>query len=390
MRKIICTVGVFAVLLFAWNSCRHAQKQENIMPSKEQLLSDTGRILPVYSDERFTNFFPLRFNFTGALTSRFGNKATPKPRQPLPVDTVDIAKAFPENQAGLQNGLYVTWLGHSTVMLQIDGIRVLLDPVFSNSVSPVPWLMDVRRFQPNPPTSIEKLPFIDAVFISHDHYDHLDKKTILELNSKVGFFITPLKVGEYLRKWGIDSAKIREYGWWQEAAIQGVSGKNLHFACTPARHSSSRLMFIGQGKNLWSSWVFWGDTHRVFFSGDTGYDVHFRQIGTHYGPFDLTIIESGQYGVNWPDIHLMPEDAVKAHIELRGKKMLPVHWGSFNLSPHNWWEPIERASSEALRQGVNLLTPRIGQTLQIDANVTTLNWWQEFLSESKTQLSSTP
>jgi L-ascorbate metabolism protein UlaG (beta-lactamase superfamily) len=330
-------------------------------------------------------------NSWGAFTSQFGNKTITRPLQPLPVDAVDIAKALPENQDGLkQDGLYVTWLGHSSLLIQIDGIRVLIDPVFSNSIGPVPWLpsFQPKRFQPAPICASE-LPFIDAVFISHNHYDHLDKKTVLELASKVGFFLTPLKVGKILRNWGIETAKVHEYGWWQEGMIQGVSGKNLHFACTPARHFSNRAL-SDRDKTLWASWTFWGDTHSVFYSGDTGYCVHFRQVGNRYGPFDLTIMENGQYGVNWPDIHLMPEEAVQAHLDLRGKKMLPIHWGSFNLAGHNWWEPIERVSSEALRLGVDLLTPRIGQTLKIDDNITASAWWQYLLPQNQSQLCSAP
>jgi L-ascorbate metabolism protein UlaG (beta-lactamase superfamily) len=283
---------------------------------------------------------------------------------------VNTKQAFPENQ----KGLYVTWLGHSSLLVQIDGVRILIDPVFTNNVSPVP-LIRVRRFQERVPLNVEELPFIDAVFISHDHYDHLDKEAILALVNKTGYFLMPKGVGEHLRNWGIGSDKIREYTWWQEGTIQGLSKQILRFACTPSRHFSKRSIFDND-KTLWASWVFIGSEHRVFYSGDTGYSLHFKQIGHHYGPFDLTIIENGQYSIYWPDIHLLPEHGVQAHLELQGKIMLPVHWGSFDISIHDWWEPIERVSAAAKSQNVPILTPQVGQTLYIDEKPVTQSWWR--------------
>jgi L-ascorbate metabolism protein UlaG (beta-lactamase superfamily) len=283
---------------------------------------------------------------------------------------VDIKKAFPEEQTGL----YATWLGHSTFLMQIDGVRILLDPVFGNDVSPVP-LLGVKRFQKKNPVCLEELPFIDAVFISHSHRDHLERRTITELAPSVGFFLVPLGVGGILREWGIDSSKVHEYNWWQEGSIKGLSGQILKFACTPSHHFSGRGL-TDWNKTLWASWVFIGSKHRVFYSGDTAYGFHFKQIGNHYGPFDLTLIENGQYSIYWPDSHIMPENGIRAHLELNGKQMIPVHWGSFNLSIHDWWEPIERASKEAQEKGVKLLTPRVGQTLSIDENPQTSPWWR--------------
>jgi L-ascorbate metabolism protein UlaG (beta-lactamase superfamily) len=376
-KKIICTVSIISILILCWCSCKHLQTEENIMTPEKQL-ADTGYILPIVGSKKFANRLPQKTDTWNAVKSWFSNKSATKPSQDLPADSVDIKKAFPENH----DGLYVTWLGHSSLLMQIDGIRILIDPVFSNSLSPVPWLYDMKRFQSQIPITVEDLPFIDAVFLSHDHYDHLCKQTILELASKVGCFVMPLGVGEYLRDWGIDSAKIREYNWWEEDTVKGLSSDILNFVCTPARHFSGRGLF-GGNESLWSSWTFLGSKHRVFYSGDSGYDLHFRQIGHHYGPFDLTIIENGQYSIHWSDIHLMPEEGSKAHLELRGKRMLPVHWGSFSLSIHSWWEPIERAKAAALKQGINLLTPRIGQTLQIDDNINTSAWWQNYLLQKE-------
>jgi len=339
--------------------------------------TETSRVEPIFKNGKYANPFPstpISMNPLKGIKIHLSEKGITRPSKPLPTDTVDVAKAYPEEQ----NGLYATWLGHSTFLMQIDGVRLLIDPVFSNNISPVP-LIGVKRFQKEIPMRLEDLPFIDAVFISHNHRDHLERQTITELAEKVGFFIVPLGVAEILREWGIDSAKVREYSWWQEASIKGLSGQMLKFACTPARHFSGRSL-TDWNRTLWASWVFIGSKHRIFYSGDGSYNFHFRQIGYHYGPFDLTLIENGQYSIHWPDSHIMPEEGVKANLELKGKYMLPVHWGSFNLSIHNWWEPIERVSKEAQEKGVKLLTPRIGQTLSVDENPQTSPWWKQYYS----------
>ena len=334
-----------------------------------QQISDTGRIQPIFKDGKYANRTPMkRVTVWKGLTSHLNKKTETRPPKLLAADSVIIEKAFPKDR----EGLHVTWLGHSSFLMQIDGVRILLDPVFSNNVSPIP-LINIRRYQENVPVNAEELPFIDAVFISHNHYDHLDRQAITTLEPKVGFFLTPLGVGNILLSWGIDSAKVREYAWWQEGAIKGLSGDTLNFACTPAYHFSGRSLI--RNETLWASWVFRGSVHKVFYSGDTGYDLHFKQIGHHYGPFDLTIIENGQYSVNWPSSHVTPEEAVQAHLELKGKYMLPMHWGSFTLSVHSWQEPGERVVKAAQEKEVNLLTPRIGQTLSIGDEPETATWW---------------
>jgi len=347
--------------------CQHILAEDDIM----QQTSDTGRIQPVFKNGKYANRTPeIKVNAWNAFTSGLKNKAETKPKEFLKADSVIISKAFPENKSGL----YVTWLGHSSFLMQIDGVRILLDPVFSNNVSPV-ILFSVKRFQKESPVNAEMLPFIDVVFISHSHYDHLNRQTINELVPKVGFFFTPPGVGEILRGWGIDSAKIREYEWWQGGVVKGLSGSTLKFACTPAYHFSGRSPF-DWNKTLWASWVFISSNYKVYYSGDTSYDVHFKQIGHHYGPFDLVIMENGQYSIHWPSSHIIPEDGVKAHLELKGKYLLPMHWGSFSLSSHSWQEPAERISKEAKAKGVNLLTPRVGQTLSIGEEPKTEAWWK--------------
>lgn len=335
--------------------------------------TDTGRVKPIFKDKKYVNPYPKdSVNFSGALRAK---KAQTKPSKPLPVQKVDIKQAFPNNK----EGLYVTRLGHSSLLMQLDGVRLLIDPVFTNNVSPV-FFVKVPRFQENAPTSVEELPFIDAVFISHDHFDHLDQKAILALAPKTGYFIVPSGVGKYFQYWGIDSAQVREYAWWEGATIQGLSGQTMRFVCTPARHFSGRS--LSRNRTLWASWVFIGSSSRVFYSGDTSYGFHFKQIGHHYGPFDLTIMENGQYSVNWPNSHIFPEEGVLAHIDLRGKMLLPVHWGTFDISNHDWWEPIERSIAAAEPHKIPVLTPKIGQTLHIsETPPATQAWWREFVKK---------
>ena len=336
---------------------------ENALANEQ--FADTGRIQPLFQNGIYVNPFPAKSS--NITPEQRGKKNVSRPKKLLHAQQVNMPQALPEDL----DGLYITWLGHSSVLMQIDGLRVLLDPVLENNISPVPLIKSVPRFQKEAPLSVDNLPFMDAVFISHDHFDHLENRTIRALEPKVGYFLVPVGVGAHLKGWGIDPAKIREYSWWQEGILQGLSGKRLRFVCAPARHNSWRGIF--KGKTLWASWVFIGSKHRVFFSGDTGYNLHFRQIGHHYGPFDLTMIENGQHSIN-PVSHLLPEEAVQAHLDLRGKIMLPIHWGSFSFYNQDWWEPPERANRAAQAQGVKLQIPQIGQTFSIDEPPSIIPW----------------
>ncbi|MDR3002471.1 MAG: MBL fold metallo-hydrolase [Fibromonadaceae bacterium] len=377
MRLPIIIVALNGITITLLSLCSFAFGE--IMPIDEQF-SDSGRVQPVFKDGEYSNPFTIDSSQIqprrkgGVLNWLRPKEKVTKPKKTLPAQQVNIEQAFPKNQ----NGLHVTWLGHANVLMQIDGVRLLIDPVFVNNVSPV-FFVRIKRFQKKAPVTIKELPFIDAVFISHDHYDHLNADAMLELEPKVGYFLMPTGVAQYFRKWGIEESKIREYAWWEEGAIQGASGQILRFACTPSRHFSKRSLFE-RNKTLWASWVFMGSTHRVFYSGDTGYGLHFKQIGHHYGPFDLTLMENGQYSVYWPYSHVTPEQGVQAHLDLRGKVMMPIHWGSFDLSIHDWWEPIERAVQAAESHGVPLLTPEIGQTLSISENPITKPWWRNYIN----------
>lgn len=248
-------------------------------------------------------------------------------------------------------------LGHSTILLRIDQELILFDPVFSDRASPVQWVGPKRFHQP--PISIEQLPKIKAVIISHDHYDHLDKHAIKALNEKVKFFITPQKVGQHLRDWGVDESKITELAWWKSTDID-----TLKITATPAQHFSGRGLF-DKDETLWASWVIKGQESKVYFSGDSGYFGGFKEIGERLGPFDLTLIETGAYNELWPDIHMFPDQSIQAHLDLQGKVMIPIHNGTFDLSLHNWYEPLQKVTELATEKDVILLTPIFGEKVNI-------------------------
>jgi L-ascorbate metabolism protein UlaG (beta-lactamase superfamily) len=288
-----------------------------------------------------------------------------KPRKALPVTPVraDVLSG-PVSQA-----LRVTWLGHSTALIEIDGLRLLTDPVLSARASPLPFA-GPKRFTP-PALTAAQLPPIDAVLLSHDHFDHLDRDTIRALAGRVERFYTPLGVGRRLIDWGVDAARVVELDWWQEASFGPLT-----LAATPAQHFSGRGLRDGNS-TLWASWCVLGAHERLFFSGDTGMHAGFAQIGERYGPFDLTLIECGAYNELWPDVHMQPEQSIAAHRLVRGGALMPVHWGTFDLAMHRWDEPAERIRALAAEQGVRLVQPRPGETIGPDS-VLQSAWWRAF------------
>ncbi len=264
----------------------------------------------------------------------------------------------------------VTWFGHSTTLIKLDGHLILLDPIFEAYSSP--FRLGGKRYSEQLSIEVEDLPEIDAVLISHDHYDHLDFQSIKKIRDKVRVFLVPLGVGSHLKRWGINSEKIVELDWWEEVEFYGIK-----FRCTPAKHSSGRGVF-NHNSTLWCSWIIEGNHANVFFSGDSGYGPHFQEIGDKYGPFDLTLIEAGQYDNNgWWPLHMLPEETIQAHIELQGRTLLPIHWGAFTLAVHDWDEPIERVLKTARERNVVVAAPRIGETVEIvSPKVPLTPWWR--------------
>jgi L-ascorbate metabolism protein UlaG (beta-lactamase superfamily) len=267
-----------------------------------------------------------------------------------------------------ESGLRITWMGHSTVLIEIDGYVVLFDPVFSNRASPFPFF-GPKRFHPTP-ISIVDLPELDAVVISHDHFDHLDYKSIIQLIPKTKAFYVPLGAGAHLEYWEVPPDKIHSLDWWEERKTD--SGLCL-IAC-PARHFSGRMMGFGD-RTLWASWALIGPSHRVFFSGDTGMMSLFNKIGEQFGPFDATLIKIGAYGRTWHDIHVDPEEALEIHRMVRGKLFIPVHWGTFNLSYHGWIEPVERLLIASKNMGIKVAIPKPGQFVEPEKPPQLERWW---------------
>ena len=262
------------------------------------------------------------------------------------------------------------WFGHSAFLLQMDGKNILIDPMFGFVPAPHHWLGS-KRFSKQLPITIEKLPKIDFLVISHDHYDHLDYESIKKLKSKVEYFFVPLGVGVHLESWGVDGSKIIEMDWWEESTF-----KNIQLACTPAQHFSGRKFSNGQS-TLWASWVIKTKNTSLFFSGDSGYAPHFKAIGDKYGPFDFAMMECGQYNKMWPDIHMFPEETVRAGVDVRAKALMPIHWGAFKLALHSWTDPIERVSQKAQELDVPLVTPEIGEPILLDElPMPNSAWWK--------------
>jgi L-ascorbate metabolism protein UlaG (beta-lactamase superfamily) len=267
-------------------------------------------------------------------------------------------------------GLRAIWFGHASVYLEVDGARIMLDPMLSEFASPLARV-GPKRFHA-PPLALDQLPKMDAVLISHDHYDHLDMETTRHLAKVGSHFIVPLGIGAHLERWGVPASQVTELDWWQSADIRGVK-----FTSAPVRHYSGRGLRDGNA-TLWSSWSIAGPAHRVYFSGDTGFGDHFREIGERLGPFDLSLLKIGSYGPgqNWLDIHMDPEQAVESHVLLKAKRMLPVHWSTFNLAFHAWDEPIKRAVAAARSRGIEIITPRLGEVFSADAPFKSDAWWE--------------
>ncbi|WP_242245606.1 MBL fold metallo-hydrolase [Bacillus cereus group sp. BfR-BA-01523] len=298
----------------------------------------------------------------GLMTDYFKMKTKLRPIKNLP-----IALSNKDNES-LDS---VTWFGHSAALLKIEGKKLLLDPMFGDASSPFP-IFNSKRYSGAFSLEREDLQEIDAIIISHNHYDHLNYKSIMQLKDRAKHFYVPTGVARYLIKWGVSPSKISEHNWWDEIMFD-----NIKLVCAPARHFSGRSM-TDRDCSLWCSWLILGQETKVFFSGDSGYASHFKEIGEKYGPFDLTLMECGQYDTRWSAIHMLPEETVQAHIDVKGELLVPIHWGAFTLALHEWSDPIERVTKEANRLGVNIATPQIGEAITLQSkDYPTAAWWRE-------------
>ena len=319
-------------------------------------------------DGKFRNVVPREapgFAKTLAITWRV---LTQKPETTVPSAPIPVQQLSAEALVQAPD-MSVYRLGHSTLLLKLGGEFWLTDPVFAERASPVQWI-GPKRFHA-PPIGIDELPPIKGVILSHDHYDHLDHAAILKLAPKVEVFVTPLGVGERLIAWGVEAAKVRQLDWWQETIVHGT-----RLVAVPAQHFSGRGVSDGD-RTLWASWVIIAGDVRLFFSGDTGYHADFKNIGRRYGPFDVTMIETGAYDLQWPDVHMQPEQTLQAHRDLNGRWLLPIHNGTFDLAMHAWYEPFDRIYALAAAGGVALATPLIGERLSLTQPHAGQRWWLE-------------
>ena len=314
------------------------------------------------------------YNIYKIATARFGWREY---IQAIRIGRNSIPKSkFQEEKPDLKSflspsqNIKVIWLGHSSLLMNFEGEIILVDPVLLQTASPFRFLG--RRFQPSA-LSIDELPNINYVVISHDHYDHLDMGLVKHLKDKDTKFIVPLGVGSHLRGWEVSAEKITELDWWESAKIGG-----LEFIATPSQHSSGRNPFK-PNETLWASWVIQGHGQSLFFGGDSGYDIHFKEIGARHGPFNVAFIENGQYDDMWPEMHLLPDESIKAFQDLNAKAFFPIHWGMFNIAYHPWYEPVLKSHNTAMERGIRFIAPLLGEIAEIDDGKVHDNWWKQYI-----------
>jgi L-ascorbate metabolism protein UlaG (beta-lactamase superfamily) len=316
-----------------------------------------------FQNQSLTPSFTEGANFFSVLKEFFfDKKIRQKPSVTLPSVKTDLLQLRQEENV-------LVWMGHSSYFMQLDGKAILVDPVLSGAASPLNFT--TRSFAGSDIYTTDDIPEIDFLFISHDHWDHLDYSTIKKLQPKIKTIITGLGTAAHFERWGFKKELIIEKDWNETATL----APGFSVTVTPARHFSGRT--FTRNTALWASFVLQTPAHKIYIGGDSGYDTHFKTIGNLHGPFDLAILECGQYNKNWKYIHMMPEETVQAAQDLQAKKMLAVHWGKFALSMHAWDEPVQRVYKAAAEKNMHLLTPMIGEQVDIDDNAQSfLPWWQ--------------
>ncbi|HYJ63778.1 MAG TPA: MBL fold metallo-hydrolase [Parafilimonas sp.] len=333
------------------------------LPSGEEL--NKIEASPNYRDKSFQNLVPAKLFVDESMMKilwKFMTKKNASPANPLPSIKTNL-KNLPDNSP------VIIWFGHSSYLIKISGKYILVDPVFSGHASP--FSFTTKSFAGTDIYNVEDLPEIDVLLISHDHYDHLDYKTVRQLIPKTKMVCTSLGVASHLIYWGFDKNKIIEFDWWNEHLLFD----DLKFTAVPARHFSGRT-FI-RNKTLWSAFVLQTNKYNLFLGADSGYGDHFKLIHEKFPSFDIAILECGQYNIAWHDIHMLPEETAQACIDLHAKVLMPVHWGKFSLSLHTWDEPIKRVCKKAAELKIKLTTPMIGEPVIIDKTYPDKRWWQE-------------
>jgi L-ascorbate metabolism protein UlaG (beta-lactamase superfamily) len=362
LKRFFRYLGYLAALLLAFLAFVAITAWPNIgtLPKGEFLARNEQS--PEWHGDQFQNPQPMFSNLRGGILQIFESKPGEEPDRPVP--TVDSSAVYKTPPA---TGLRVTWFGHSSMLLEIDGVNVVVDPFWSERTSPFGWL-GPKRWYP-PPVPMDHLPRVDVVVISHDHYDHLDRASVQALYERGARFIVPLGIASHLVGWGIPNDRITQLDWWQEARVGALT-----IVSTPSRHASGRLS-ARSDQTLWTGYALVGPHHRVFYSGDTGLNDSFPDVGEKYGPFDVSFIEAGQYDAQWPDWHLGPEQAVLVHQEVRARTLIPVHWGLVKLAHHAWTEPPERILAAARCAHVDVLIPEPGQAVEPTTHPVVPRWW---------------
>lgn len=355
---IIASLIVFFILFLN-------QKKFGQMPSGKR--KATIQNSPNFRDKQFQNLSPTPSlaegvsMFSVLIEFIFKKKKRNKPSGIFPSVKTDLLSLSPNEDV-------IVWFGHSSYFLQIDGKKILVDPVFSGAASPIK--ATTKSFNGSDIYTTEDIPEIDYLFISHDHWDHFDYETVLKLKSKVKTIICGLGVAEHLEYWGFEPSIIIEKDWNETLDF----GDGFVVITTPARHFSGRG--LKRNQSLWMSFVLQTPSKNIFLGGDSGYDFHFKEIGDKFGPFDLAIMECGQYDKNWKYIHLLPEHMIPAAKDLQAKKVMPVHWGKFALANHDWDEPITKISEYAATENLPLITPMIGEKVNLNEDYKVVEWWK--------------
>lgn len=368
MITTLAIIGLLVIAILAFTNFYpsfggNSTKEQKLAYSKSQQFSNGKfrNVKPVPEDLSYSDKLSLVYTF---FTTKVPNGRPKEDLVPKKLDTTHIADYDGEAR--------LIWFGHSSFLLQIDGKNILIDPMFGAVAAPHP-LLGEKRFNKEFPIAIEQLPQIDAVIFSHDHYDHLDYESVLKIKGKTKHFYTPLAVGNHLRSWGVSDSQITELDWWQETQLG-----SLELVCTPAQHFSGRGLNNNQS-TLWSSWVITSKNENIYFSGDSGYADHFKEIGNKYGPFDIALMECGQYNKLWSDIHMMPEETAQAGIDVKAKKIMPIHWAGFKLALHEWTDPIVRVKAKAKELNLNIISPEIGQEIIVKDTVNNYtDWWKNY------------
>ncbi|MTI12446.1 hypothetical protein E1189_05285 [Sansalvadorimonas verongulae] len=329
------------------------------------------------TDKKFRNKAEIHKQGVGQIWDTLKEYVLNKDKDAFPAEGIRTQMlAIDDFSEGGQGDILFSRLGHSTLLIRLGGRNWLTDPVFSKRASPVQWA-GPKRFH-EVPVDIDQLPDIDGVIISHNHYDHLDYGSIQQLKDRVPHFLVPLGIARTLQSWGVAKEKIIELDWWQKTRVGDVE-----FIATPAQHFSGRGLFDSD-KTLWNSWVIRNPEHSIYFSGDTGYFPGFKKIGERYGPFDYAFMECGAYNKLWADIHMMPEETLQAFKDVKGKVLVPIHNGTFDLAMHAWFDPMKRITALAKKENIQTLLPVIGETVRHSqlSNTKETNWWKASASST--------